>query len=69
MTGTRDEKVKKILEENGAILSNTVSKNTFLVITKSKDDTTIKIKDAIKLKIPIVTPDEFIKEYGDDLQN
>ncbi len=40
---------------------------SFLVITKSKDDTTIKIKDAIKLKIPIVTPDEFIKEYGDDL--
>ena len=67
MTGTRDEKVKQILEEKGAILSNTVSKNTFLLITKSKDDTTVKIKDAIKLKIPIVTPDEFIKKYGDDI--
>ena len=64
MTGTRDEAVKKLLEDSGAILSNTVSKNTFAVIAKTKDDQTVKAKEARKLDIPIMTPDEFIKTYG-----
>jgi NAD-dependent DNA ligase len=64
MTGTRDETVKKLLEDSGAILSNSVSKNTFVVIAKTKDDQTVKAKEARKLEIPIMTPDEFIKTYG-----
>lgn len=64
MTGTRDETVKKLLEDSGAILSNTVSKNTFAVIAKTKDDQTVKAKEARKLGIIILTPDEFIKTYG-----
>jgi len=64
MTGTRDEDVKKLLEDVGAKLSNSVSKNTFAVIAKTKDDETVKAKEARKLDIPIMTPDEFIKTYG-----
>jgi NAD-dependent DNA ligase len=63
MTGTRDEAVKKLLEDVGATLSNSVTKNTFVVIAKTKDDDTVKAKEARKLGIPIMTPLEFISKY------
>ena len=57
-------KVLSLLEEHGGILDNSVTKNTFLLITKSMDDVSSKMKKAEELGIPILTPDNFLKEYA-----
>lgn len=63
MTGTRDKEVINFIQSVGGKLSGAVSKNTFLVITKNKDDETGKVLDAKKYDIPVMEISEFIKTY------
>jgi NAD-dependent DNA ligase len=63
LTGTRDKQVIEILKNAGAIQGSSVSKNTFLVVSKSEDDDTGKAEEARKLNIPIMSVDQFIKLY------
>ena len=43
--------------------NNFVSKKTFMVIVKDKDEDTGKVEEARKLGIPVMTPDEIEKKY------
>lgn len=64
LTGTRDKTVIDILKSVGANQGASVSKNTHLVIAKSKDDGTGKAEEAKKLGIPLMSVEEFIETYG-----
>ena len=62
-TGIRNKELeKKILLEGGEI-SNSLTKNTFLLIVKNKDEETTKTQKAKKLNIRIMTIDEFNNKY------
>jgi len=64
-TGVREKQVMEKLENIYNVkLSSAVSKNTFAVITKSKDDVSGKLSKARTLHIPIFEIDEFKKEYS-----
>ena len=63
MTGFRDKMLEEKIKLLGATISGSVSKNTFVVLTKDKDDKTGKIQKARELGLKIMTPDEFTKEY------
>jgi len=63
MTGFRDASIQEIIKSFGAKLGTSVSKQTFLVLVKNKDEDTGKVNDAKKLGIPIMTPDEFKENY------
>jgi NAD-dependent DNA ligase len=66
LTGFRDKELQNKLEEIGAKLGNSVSKNTFIVLVKDLDETTGKVDEAKKLNIPIMTIDQFKKKYNLD---
>jgi len=66
MTGTRDKVIIDILKNYGAILGSSVSKNTFAIIAKDKEDESGKTLDAKKLNIPIYSVDEFFNLYTFD---
>ena len=63
LTGTRDKNIIEFLNNVGAKQSSSVSKNTFLVVAKNKDDDTGKAEEARKLAVPIMSVDEFIQAY------
>jgi len=63
MTKVRDKGIIGHIEKNGGKMEDTVNKNTYLVITKSHDDTSNKIQKANDLHIPIYTVSEFITKY------
>jgi DNA ligase (NAD+) len=63
MTKTRDKEIIDSLIKFGASLEDTIKKDTFVLIVKSKDDTSNKTKYAIANNIPIMTPDEFKENY------
>ena len=63
LTGTRDKNIIAFLKNVGANQSSSVSKNTFLVISKYKDDDTGKAEEARKLNIPLISAEEFIELY------
>jgi NAD-dependent DNA ligase len=63
LTGTRDKNIIEFLKNVGANQGSSVSKNTFLVIAKNKDENTGKIEEAKKLNIQVVSVNEFIKTY------
>jgi len=63
LTGTRDKDIIEFLKKIGATQGSSVSKNTFMVVAPSKDENTGKAEEARKLNIPIVSVDEFKKEY------
>jgi DNA ligase (NAD+) len=63
LTGTREKQVVEFLKGVGAIQGASVSKNTDLVVAKTKEDDTGKAEEARKLNIPIMGVDEFIKKY------
>ena len=52
------------LKQIGANESSAVSKNTFAVIVKSKDEDTGKVEAARAKDIPIYTVDEFKEKFG-----
>ena len=63
MTKVRDKEIIEKMEKVGATLEDSVNKNTFAVIVKSKEDESNKTKKAKELGIPIYTPDEFKTQY------
>jgi len=63
MTGIRDDAVKDALKTVSATLGSSVSKNTVVVVAKSKDEDTGKAAEARKLGIPIMTPADFLATY------
>jgi DNA ligase (NAD+) len=66
LTGTRDKNIIEFLKNVGANQGSSVSKNTFLVITKNNaegTENTGKIEEAKKLNIPIISVNEFIQTY------
>jgi len=63
MTGVRDPKIAEFLKSIGAKLGSSVSKNTSIVVAKSKDEDTGKAGEARKLGIPIMTPTEFMTQF------
>ena len=63
MTGFRDKSIEEKIKEIGGKISTTVRKNTYILLTKNKDDTSSKIQKAMEFGIIIMTPDEFSQKY------
>jgi NAD-dependent DNA ligase len=63
MTKVRDKTIIDGLKKVGGILDDNISKSTFVLITKSKDDVSNKTKYANQHDIPIMEPSEFIAKY------
>ena len=63
LTGTRDKDIIEFLKNVGAKQNSSVSKTTFLVIAKNKDEDTGKAEEARKLNVPIVSVEDFTKTY------
>jgi len=63
MTGFRDKELTALIESKGGEMGGSVSKNTFVVLVKDKDEDTGKADQARKLNIPLMTPDEFREKY------
>ena len=63
MTKVRDANIISELSKYGGKLENTITKNTFVLITKSHEDVSSKTKKANELGIPIMTPLEFTQKY------
>ena len=63
MTKVRDQTIISALEEYGGKLDNTITMNTFVLVTKSHSDISSKTKKANDLGIPIMTPNEFTQKY------
>jgi DNA ligase (NAD+) len=63
MSGFRDKELASQLSVLGANNSSSVSKTTFALIVKDKEESTGKIEQAQKLNIPIYTKEEFVKKY------
>lgn len=62
-TGVRDKKVEKQITDEGGKIGTTVSKNTAMVIAKDLDSGSNTITKAKKLKIEVVSIEEFKREY------
>ena len=58
-SGVRDKDLEKKLESLGAIISNSISKNTFLLIVKDINENSAKINKAKELGVRIVGLEEF----------
>ena len=60
LTGFRDKELETAIVAQGGSVTGSVSKNTFALIVKSKEDcTSTKYQSAVKHGVPIYTPDEF----------
>ena len=59
LTGFRDKELEAWLKTIGAKQGTSVSKNTFAVIVKNRDETTGKVEDANRLGVQVMTLDEF----------
>ena len=64
LTGFRDAKLQEDLKNVGAKIGSSVSKNTFIVLTKDKEDETGKVQEAKKIGVEIMTPEEFKTKYN-----
>ena len=63
LTGTREKNIIDYLKQVGANQGSSVSKSTFLVIAKNKDEDTGKAEEARKLNVPIMSVEEFMQTY------
>ena len=63
MSGKRDKELETKLQELGATLGSSVSKNTFAVISDDIDSDTGKVSTAKTLGVPLFTPEGFRKKY------
>jgi NAD-dependent DNA ligase len=63
MTKVRDKDIIQWLKETGSILQDSVNSETFILIVKSKGDTSSKILKAKEKGILIMTPEEFKEKY------
>jgi len=64
LTGFRNKEIMDLIACKGGNVANSVTKNTFVVIAKTKTEDTGKALDAHKLNIPILTPIEFLETYS-----
>lgn len=64
LTGFRDKNISELIKKVGAVEGSSVSKNTFVVLVKSKDEDTSKAETARKLGVPIMTPNEFLEKFN-----
>ena len=64
MTKVRDKYIIEQLMKIGGIMDDNMGKNTDIVITKSYDDVSNKIKKAKEMGVPIFTPADFVKKYN-----
>ena len=64
LTGFRDKDLTDKLLKVGAIESNTITKETFILITSSKDNKSNKINQAMNLGVKIITLQDFLEEYN-----
>ena len=62
-TGFRDKELMEEIKKVGGILGSSVSKNTFALLVKDKDEDTGKAAEARKIGVPLFTVDEFRKTY------
>jgi len=60
MTGFRNKELEEKIEKLGGKISNSVSKNTYIVICKDKNENSSKLEKAKKLKIKILELKDFI---------
>lgn len=58
-TGFRDDNLEKMIKKLGGKIGSSVSKNTFVVVTKDKDDKTGKVLQAEKAGVNVMEPNEF----------
>ena len=63
MTKIRDKEIIDFLEAKGGKLGDNVKADTLALIVKSKEDVSAKTKTATDKNVPIMTPDEFKREY------
>ena len=63
ISGFRDKELVDQLKKVGAKNGSSISKNTFVLLVKDKEDKTGKILDAEGLNIPIMTMNEFKNKY------
>ena len=59
MTGFRDKELEKLIEEQGGNNTGTVSSKTSILLAKDINESGGKLEKAIKLKVPIMTIEEF----------
>ena len=64
MTGFRNKELSEELKRIGAKESSAVSKTTFAVIVKNKDEETGKVDIARQKNVPIYTVNEFKKKFA-----
>ena len=63
MTGFRDIHIQENLKLFGCKIGSSVSKSTFIVLVKDKNEDTGKANDARKNNIPLMTPEDFKSKY------
>jgi hypothetical protein len=63
MTKVRDKDIITFMTNQGATLEDSMKKDTFVLIVKSKEDTSNKTEYAVKNGIPIMTVEEFKGKY------
>jgi len=63
-TGFRDDNLEKMIKKLGGKIGSSVSKNTFVVVTKDKDDKTGKVLQAEKVGVTVMEPNEFKKTFN-----
>lgn len=63
MTKVRDKEILSFMTSQGAELEDSMKKDTFVLIVKSKEDTSNKTEYAVKNGIPIMTVEEFKGMY------
>lgn len=64
MTGFRDKEIEEFITKSGGEISSSVSKSTFKLIVKDKNDNSSKIKKAKEINpLIILTKEEFIDMY------
>ena len=69
MTGFRNKELEEKLKSVGAKVGSSVSKNTYLVVAKDKDDETGKVLEAKKLGVNVVSLDELLSLFKKVEQN
>jgi len=63
-TGFRPKELMAQIADLGAKLGSSVSKNTFVVVVKDKDEDSGKITKAKELGVPLMTEDEFREKFS-----
>ena len=61
MSGFRSNELKEALKNVGAKLSGSVTKDTFVLLSKKAG--TGKAKEAVRLGVKVMTPDDFVEQY------